>query len=124
MKIICTSCAHYCTSCGNCGIFHIGVTGMNVAPCRYYKPNNKPELPEEFRTIIALIKFDDMPPMPLTGYMAHISTNTTDHFHEPALFTYIPKGHAFAWEMVLKWDYIEPYSTTLYKARGESEVVK
>jgi hypothetical protein len=27
-------------------VFHIGVTGMNVAPCRYYKPNNKPELPD------------------------------------------------------------------------------
>ena len=46
MKIICTSCAHYCTTCGNCGVFHIGVTGMNVAPCRHYKPNDKPELNE------------------------------------------------------------------------------
>ena len=75
MKIICTSCAHYCTTCGTCGVFHIGVTGMNVAPCRYYKPNDKPELPEEFRTIIALIKFDDMPPMPVTGYMADVDTD-------------------------------------------------
>lgn len=117
MKIICTSCAHYCTTCGNCGVFHIGVTGMNVAPCRYYKPNNKPELPEEFRTIIALVKFDDVPPMPLTGYMVRISAE--GHDPEPALFTYIPRGHAFAWEMVLKWDYIEPYSTEI---QHESEV--
>ena len=121
MKIICTTCAHYCTSCGNCGIFHIGVTGMNVAPCRYYKPNDKPGLPDELRTIIALIKFDDVPPMPLTGYMAHISTNATDHFHEPALFTYLPRGRAFAWEMVLKWDYIEPYSTTIQQEREVEE---
>ena len=117
MKIICTSCAHYCTTCGNCGVFHIGVTGMNVAPCRHYKPNDKPELPEEFRTIIALVKFDDVPPMPLTGYMVRISAE--GHDPEPALFTYMPKGHAFAWEMILKWDYIEPYSTKIQK-EGEA----
>ena len=43
MNSICITCKHYCQSCGMCRIYRTNVRGMNLAPCRQFKPIEQPE---------------------------------------------------------------------------------
>lgn len=58
--------------------------------------------PELFRTIIALVKFPDIPPLPAIGYAANcIDDETLIYFACPI------EKKGYAWELVAKWDYLE-----------------
>ena len=59
----------------------------------------KKELPEKYVTIIALLKFDDMPPMALTGFIAE-----TIDTHEAYFHAY--NKHGYDLSLIVKWDYL------------------
>lgn len=58
-------------------------------------------LPKQFKTIIALLQFDDMPPIPVVGFIAP----TTDT-NEPYLHT-LPSGEGYLIDHIKTWDYLE-----------------
>ena len=62
----------------------------------------KTELPEEFRNILALVKFQDYPAFPAAGYMARTSDT-----NEPYLSVFLPKGTGYDWSLVVNWVYID-----------------
>lgn len=60
---------------------------------------NAKQLPKPFITVIALIDGGEMPPMPLTGFMAE-----TIDTHEPYFHAYNKCGYSP--DLILKWDYL------------------
>lgn len=58
------------------------------------------QLPEKYRTIIALLKFEGVPPVPLTGFIAE----TTDT-HEPYFHAFNRRGYSV--KLIAKWDYLD-----------------
>ena len=61
---------------------------------------NGKQLPEKDRTIIALLKFEDVPPVPMTGFIA----DTIDT-HEPYFHAFNRRGYSV--ELIAKWDYLD-----------------
>ena len=61
---------------------------------------SKKALPEKYRTIIALLKFEDVPPIPLTGFIA----DTVDT-HEPYFHAFNKRGYSV--ELIAKWNYLD-----------------
>ena len=59
----------------------------------------KSQLPEKFVTVIALLVFPDVPPVPLTGFIAE----TTDT-HEPYFHAFNKLGYDVS--LIKKWDYL------------------
>lgn len=57
------------------------------------------KLPDKYVTIIALLKFDDMPPVALTGFIAE-----TIDTHEAYFHAYNQYGYDVS--MIVKWDYL------------------
>lgn len=48
--------------------------------------NEKKELPEMYRTVLALLVFDEIPPLPLTGFIAEtIDTHKNIFTHSTKL---------------------------------------
>ena len=43
--------------------------------------DGKKELPEMYRTILALLVFEDVPPLPLTGFLAETIDTHEKYFH-------------------------------------------
>ena len=60
---------------------------------------NKNILPEKYVTVIALLAFPDVPPVPLTGFVAE----TTDT-HDPYFHAFCGRG--FDVSLIAKWDYL------------------
>ena len=60
---------------------------------------NGKQLPEKYRTIIALLKFEDVPPVPLTGFIAETSDT-----HEPYFHAFNRRGYDVS--LIKKWDYL------------------
>lgn len=60
------------------------------------------EYPQLSRTIIALLKFDDVPPIPAIGYAA----NAVDD-EKVIYFACTIERKGYAWELVAKWEYLE-----------------
>ena len=58
------------------------------------------DLPEKYRTVIALLKFDDVPPVPLTGFIAE-----TVDTHEPYFHAFNRRGYSV--ELIAKLDYLD-----------------
>ena len=58
------------------------------------------DLPEKYRTVIALLKFDDVPPVPLTGFIAE-----TVDTHEPYFHAFNRRGYSV--DLIAKWDYLD-----------------
>ena len=58
------------------------------------------EMPPEFEDIVALIKFEDIGPVAMIGYLAK---------HETHGVVFAPKCARFVclWEQVIKWDYMK-----------------
>ena len=56
-------------------------------------------LPAMYVTVIALMKFPDVPPVPLTGFIAETSDT-----HEPYFHTFAGRG--FDVSLIAKWDYL------------------
>lgn len=56
-------------------------------------------LPEKYVTIIVLLKFEDVPPLPLTGFIAETSDT-----HEPYFHAYAGRGYDVS--LIAKWDYL------------------
>lgn len=61
--------------------------------------NPTKQLPTPYVAVIALIDGGDLPPIPLTGFMAE----TTDT-HEPYFHAYNKCGYSS--DLILKWDYL------------------
>ena len=59
----------------------------------------KSQLPEKYVTIIALLVFPEVPPLPLTGFIAE----TTDT-HEPYFHAFNKIGYNVS--LIKKWDYL------------------
>lgn len=59
----------------------------------------KSQLPEMYVTVIALLVFPDVPPVPLTGFIAE----TTDT-HEPYFHAFNKIGYDVS--LIAKWDYL------------------
>ena len=59
----------------------------------------KSQLPEKYVTIIALLTFGEVPPVPLTGFIAE----TTDT-HEPYFHAFNKRGYDVS--LIAKWDYL------------------
>lgn len=58
------------------------------------------KLPEKYVTIIALLVFEDVPPLPLTGFIAE-----TIDTHEPYFQSYNKYGYDVS--LIKKWDYLD-----------------
>ena len=58
------------------------------------------EYPEPYVTIIAMVKFNDVPAFPACGYLARTSDSD-----EPYLAVFVPRT-GYAWELVAGWDYL------------------
>ena len=59
------------------------------------------ETPPEFEDIVALVKFEDIGPVAMIGYLAK---------HETHGVVFVPKlmrGAVCLWEQVIKWDYMK-----------------
>lgn len=59
----------------------------------------KSDLPEKYVTIIALLAFPDVPPVPLTGFIAETSDT-----HEPYFHAFGRCGYDVS--LIAKWDYL------------------
>ena len=57
------------------------------------------QLPEKYATIIALLVFEDGPPLPLTGFIAETSDT-----HEPYFYAFNRRGYDVS--LIKKWDYL------------------
>ena len=57
------------------------------------------ELPEPGVTVIALLVFPDVPPLPLTGFIAE-----TIDTHEPYFHAFNKRGYSIS--LIRKWDYL------------------
>ena len=57
------------------------------------------ELPEKYVTIIALLVFEDVPPLPMTGFIAETSDT-----HEPYFHAFNRRGYDVS--LIKKWDYL------------------
>lgn len=66
--------------------------------------NSTKQLPTPYMTVIALIDGGDLPPIPLTGFMAE----TTDT-HEPYFHAF--GGRGYSPDLILKWDYLREVCT-------------
>ena len=77
---------------------------------------DKNNLPDKFVTIIALLVFPDMPPMPMTGFIAE----TTDT-HEPYFHAFNERGYDVS--LIAKWDYLGDvlpgYCITTHQKKGD-----
>ena len=63
--------------------------------------NGKKELPEMYRTVLALLVFDEIPPLPLTGFIAETIDTHEKYFHA---FNKI----GYSTELIKKkWDYLD-----------------
>ena len=62
--------------------------------------DGKKELPEMYRTILALLVFEDVPPLPLTGFLAETIDTHEKYFHA---FNRI----GYSTELIHKWDYLD-----------------
>lgn len=60
----------------------------------------KKKLPEKERTVIALLVFEDVPPLPLTGFVAETSDT-----HEPYFHAFNRRGYDVS--LIAKWDYLD-----------------
>jgi len=60
------------------------------------------KLPQKYRNILALIKFEDYPAFPAAGYLS-----MTADTNEPYFSVFLPKGVGYAWRLVTKWVYID-----------------
>ena len=60
---------------------------------------NKNNLPEKYVTIIALLTFGDVPPVPMTGFIAETSDT-----HEPYFHAFNRRGYDVS--LIAKWDYL------------------
>ncbi len=59
----------------------------------------KEELPEKYVTIIALLVFEDVPPVPMTGFIAETSDTHEAYFH-----AFNRSGYDVS--LIVKWDYL------------------
>ena len=79
---------------------------------------NGKQLPEKYRTIIALLKFEDVPPVPLTGFIAE-----TKDTHEPYFHAFNRRGYDVS--LIARWDYLDEvlpgYAIGLGKTRTDTE---
>lgn len=66
-----------------------------------WKYNNQ-ELPEKYCTVIVLLKFEDVPPIPAIGFIAETTDTKTPYFHCP-LF----RGRGYDVSLIAKWDYLD-----------------
>lgn len=58
-------------------------------------------LPDEYIAVLALLKFEDVPPMPVVGFMAKTVDDQTPYFHVPAgRIGYDPA-------LIIKWRYLK-----------------
>ena len=62
--------------------------------------NEKKELPEMYRTVLALLVFDEIPPLPLTGFIAETIDTHEKYFHA---FNKI----GYSTELIKKWDNLD-----------------
>ena len=62
--------------------------------------DGKKDLPEMHRTILALLVFEDVPPLPLTGFFAETIDTHEKYFHA---FNRI----GYSTELIRKWDYLD-----------------
>ena len=62
--------------------------------------NGKKELPEMYRTVLALLVFGKIPPLPLTGFIAETIDTHEKYFHA---FNKI----GYSTELIKNWDYLD-----------------
>ena len=62
--------------------------------------DGKKELPKMYRTILALLVFEDVPPLPLTGFLAE-----TIDTHEKYFYAF--NKIDYSTELIRKWDYLD-----------------
>ena len=59
------------------------------------------KIPEKYRTIIALLKFSDVPPIAAVGFVAETTDTKEPYFH-------IPLDRAgYDISLIVKWDYLD-----------------
>ena len=59
------------------------------------------KIPEKYRNIIALLKFDDVPPIAAVGFVAETTDTKEPYFH-------IPLDRAgYDISLIVKWDYLD-----------------
>lgn len=58
------------------------------------------KLPEKEILVLALLKFEDVPPLPLTGFIAE-----TVDTHEPYFHAFNKRGYSV--DLIVKWDYLD-----------------
>ena len=56
---------------------------------------------EKYRTIIALLKFDDVPPIAAVGFIAETTDTKEPYFHIPL------DGAGYDISLIAKWDYLD-----------------
>lgn len=63
--------------------------------------SDKTELPEPDKLVLALLKFDDVPPMPVVGFMAKTIDTHEPYFHCPG------NWQGYHPDLVVKWRYLK-----------------
>lgn len=61
---------------------------------------NGHELPEKYITVIVLLKWEDIPPIPAIGFIAETIDTMTPYFHCPV------SRRGYDISLILKWDYL------------------
>ena len=62
--------------------------------------DGKKEMPEMWRVVLALLVFGDVPPLPLTGFIAETTDTHEKYFHA---FNTI----GYSTDLIAKWDYLD-----------------
>ena len=63
--------------------------------------SNQTELPEPGKMVLALLKFEDVPPMPVVGFMAETTDTREPYFHVPG------SKRGYRPDLVAKWKYLK-----------------
>ena len=80
--------------------------------------DGKKEMPEMWRVVLALLVFGDVPPLPLTGFIAE----TTDT-HERYFHAFCKIGYST--DLIAKWDYLDEIAPGYcLKQKGENHEIK